>query len=90
MATTQAVDEQVLQVLAQVTGSDQARADPDLPLYQSGALDSFGTISLVVALEEAFGLEISPAELDVDAWATPRLLIADVERRLAARASAKR
>ena len=32
---------------------------------------------------QAFGLTISPAEFDKDAWATPRAMVADIERRVA-------
>jgi acyl carrier protein len=37
-----------------------------------------------VRFEEAFGLSISPAELDKQAWSTPRALVADIAQRLAA------
>jgi acyl carrier protein len=36
----------------------------------------------MVAFEDAFGLVISPAELDRANWSTPRSLIADIARRL--------
>jgi hypothetical protein len=32
-----------------------------------------------VAFEDAFGLVISPAEFDRDAWATPQMLVAEIE-----------
>jgi D-alanine--poly(phosphoribitol) ligase subunit 2 len=73
----------VLGILAEVTETEKVRKDLDLPLYGSGVLDSLGTVSLLVALERDLGLSISPADLDPTAWATPRLVIADVERRLA-------
>ena len=57
-------------------------------LYSSGLLDSLATVSLIVAFEEAFGLVISPAEFDRDAWGTPQMLVADIERRLAEGAAA--
>lgn len=82
------VGERALAILRQVTGDAEVLADPDLPLYTSGLLDSLATVSLIVAFEENFGLTISPAEFDREAWATPRALVADIERRLSHGSSA--
>jgi D-alanine--poly(phosphoribitol) ligase subunit 2 len=73
---------QILEVLQEVSGSGEVRRNPDLPLYRSGLLDSLGTVSLMAAFAERFGLEISPAEFDAELWATPALLVADIQRRL--------
>jgi D-alanine--poly(phosphoribitol) ligase subunit 2 len=78
----EAVTQRTLEILRDVTGDGDVLSDPDLPLYTSGLLDSLGTVSLMVAFEEAFGVTISPAEFDKDAWATPRAIVADIERRL--------
>lgn len=75
----------ILAILREVSGDDGVLADPDLPLYADGVLDSLATVSLIAAFEEAFGLRISPAAFDRAAWSTPRALVADVERRLATR-----
>ena len=83
MDSRQNVHERVLDILSQVSASEDVRTQPDLPLYASGLLDSLGTVTLMVELGEALGMTISPAEFDVDAWATPRKLLADVDRRLA-------
>ena len=77
-----AVADQALEILREVAGDDEAVRDLDVPLFASGLVDSFGVVRLMVAFEDAFGLVISPAELDREAWATPRALIADIQRRL--------
>jgi D-alanine--poly(phosphoribitol) ligase subunit 2 len=79
-----AVGQRTLDILREVTGEREVLTDPDLPLYASGLLDSLATVTLMVAFEEAFGLTISPAEFDKGAWATPRAVVADIERRLEA------
>ena len=76
------VGERTLEILRGVTGGDEAVRDLDLPLLASGQLDSLGLVTLMAALQEAFGIVISPADFDKQAWATARSLIADVERRL--------
>ena len=80
---TNDVGRRAAEILREVTGDADVFADPDVPLYGSGLLDSLATVTLLVALEEAFGLRISPAELDKEAWSTPRALVADIERRVA-------
>ena len=73
----------ILEILLQVTGDDAVLSDPDVQLFESGLLDSLGVVTLLVSFEEAFGVSISPSELDREAWATPGRLVADVEGRLA-------
>jgi D-alanine--poly(phosphoribitol) ligase subunit 2 len=78
-----AVGGRALGILREVTGDGEVLADLDVPLYASGLLDSFATVTLIAAFEDAFGLTISPAEFDRAAWSTPRALVADLERRVA-------
>jgi D-alanine--poly(phosphoribitol) ligase subunit 2 len=77
------VRDRTLALLRDATGDGEAIADPEAPLLASGLLDSLAIVSLMVALEETFGITISPADFDREAWSTPRALVADVERRLA-------
>jgi len=76
--------DRILDVLADVAETDEVRAQPDLALYDLQVLDSMKTVQLIVELGQQLGVEISPAEFDRDAWATPAKLVADVQRRLTA------
>jgi D-alanine--poly(phosphoribitol) ligase subunit 2 len=76
--------EKILGILAEVAETDEVRSQPDLALYDLQILDSMKTVQLIVALGQEIGVEISPAEFEREAWATPRLLVADVLRRLIA------
>ena len=76
--------EQVLSVLATVVDSDEVVRNPDLPLYDLQLLDSLKTVELIVNLAERFQVDISPAEVERQQWATPRKIIAYMEQRLAA------
>jgi D-alanine--poly(phosphoribitol) ligase subunit 2 len=82
MAT--AIHDQVIEVLARVSDTEEVRANPDLALSDLRILDSMKTGELIVALQQELNVEISPAEFDRDAWATPAKMVADVEKRLAA------
>ena len=75
---------QILDVLASVAETEEVRTQPDLALYDLQVLDSMKTVELIVALGREVGVEVSPAEFDREAWATPRKLVEDVQRRLAA------
>ena len=74
--------QQVLQLLASVTETDEVHTSLELPLYESQLLDSIKTVELMIRIEEEFGLKISPAEFERESWETPRKIIADVERRV--------
>ncbi len=75
------VAQKTLEILSEVTGTDTVKREPDVQLYDGGLMDSMTTVQLIAALSEQFNLEISPAEFDREAWATPRLLVADIQRR---------
>ena len=82
MTTTDSTDK-ILTVLAEVAETDEVRTDRDLALYDLQILDSMKTVQLIVALGEQLGVEISPAEFEREAWATPAKFIADIRQRLA-------
>jgi D-alanine--poly(phosphoribitol) ligase subunit 2 len=75
--------DKILEVLASVAETDEVRSNLELALYDLQILDSMKTVELIVALGREVGVEVSPAEFDREAWATPAKLVADVERRLA-------
>jgi D-alanine--poly(phosphoribitol) ligase subunit 2 len=75
--------DQILAVLARVAETDEVLKQPDLALYDLQILDSMKTVELIVALGQEVGVEVSPAEFERDAWATPAKLVADIEKRLA-------
>jgi D-alanine--poly(phosphoribitol) ligase subunit 2 len=76
------IADKVLQLLAAVAETDEVFANLDLPLYDQQVLDSMKTVELMVALEQQFGVKVSPAEFEREQWRSPRKIIADVERRL--------
>ncbi len=75
---------QILDVLARVAETDEVRTNPDLALFDLQVLDSMKTVELIVAFTGELGVEISPAEFEREAWATPRKLVEDLQNRLAA------
>ena len=82
MAT--ATNDQILDVLARIADTEEVRSNPNLALFDLQILDSMKTVELIVALQSEIGVDISPAEFDRDAWATPAKMVEDVQKRLAA------
>ncbi len=76
--------ERVLSILSGIAETDEGQRDPDLALYDLAILDSMKTVELMVALSEEFGIDISPAEFEREQWATPRRIVAYIERRITA------
>jgi len=72
----------VLDELVKITGTEEVRKNPDLALFDEDVLDSLGAVELVVALGEAFHIDLSPAQVDRKTWATPRDIVADIEKRI--------
>jgi D-alanine--poly(phosphoribitol) ligase subunit 2 len=77
-----ATSDQVLDLLARVADTAEVRTNPDLALYDLQILDSMKTVELIVAFQQEMGVEVSPAEFDRDAWATPAKMVADIQNRL--------
>jgi D-alanine--poly(phosphoribitol) ligase subunit 2 len=78
------ISDRVMDVLVGVSEIEGVRHEPDVRLYDLQILDSLKTVGLIVAFSTEFGLEISPADLDREDWATPRKIISYVERKVSA------
>jgi len=76
--------ESLLDLLADIAGTGEVRKNPQLALYDTQVLDSMRTVDLILALDEKYGIQVSPADFDRDAWATPEKLVNDVKSRQAA------
>lgn len=75
------VRETILDTLSEICGTDRIKSNPDVELFKSGLLDSFGTIELFVAIQEKLKIEISPTEVSREEWETPNKIIRYLEER---------
>ena len=78
------VAETVVGILADIAETDEVRENPDLPLFDLAILDSLKVVELMVALSDAFGVELSPSEFEREQWTTPARIVAYMERRVRA------
>lgn len=61
----------IISLLAEVCQDDVVKENPDIDLFDNGLLDSFGTVELLVQIEERFGITVPITEFDRDTWNTP-------------------
>ncbi|MEG1513182.1 MAG: D-alanine--poly(phosphoribitol) ligase subunit DltC [Raoultibacter sp.] len=76
------VEEKTLALLEEVCADDAVREERDIDLFEAGLLDSMGAIELLVGIEEEFGVEIAPTEVERDEMNTVNLIIHQIEIRL--------
>ena len=71
--------DQILDILADVTGSDEVKKDLDINIFQTGLLDSMGTVQFLLELQNQLGVNVPVSEFDRSEWDTPNKIIAKVE-----------
>nr|WP_328812214.1 D-alanine--poly(phosphoribitol) ligase subunit DltC [Paradesulfitobacterium ferrireducens] len=74
--------EKILDILAEITGSDEVIRNPEVELFDSGLLDSFGVIQLFMEINEQLQIDIAPTEVEREMWATPNKIISYLEGRV--------
>ncbi|WP_353989461.1 D-alanine--poly(phosphoribitol) ligase subunit DltC [Pediococcus argentinicus] len=70
--------ETVLSILQDLTGTDVSGAMDD-NLFDSGLLDSMGTVQLLLQLQGQLGIDVPVSEFERTEWDTPNKIIAKVE-----------
>ncbi|KRM53305.1 MULTISPECIES: D-alanine--poly(phosphoribitol) ligase subunit 2 [Ligilactobacillus] len=71
--------DQILDILADITGSDEVKKDLDVNIFQTGLLDSMGTVQLLLEFQNQLGVDVPVSEFDRSEWDTPNKIIAKVE-----------
>ena len=69
----------VLDILADLTGSDEVKTNLDTELFNSGLLDSMATVQLLLELQTQLGVDVPVSEFERSEWNTPNKIIAKVE-----------
>lgn len=75
------MEKEVLDILMEITGTDEIKEDRDINLFEDGLLDSLGMIELLVQLEEKLGIVIEPTEVDRKDIETPNKIIEYLSKR---------
>lgn len=76
------LDEQIIDLVVEISGEDEAADDLDMDLFEEDILDSMAAIELLVALKDTFGVSIAPTELEREEMNTVNKIIARVRERM--------
>lgn len=66
---------QVLAILTDLCNTEEIVENPEVLLFEEGLLDSFGTVSLLVEIEDKLGIDVTISDFDRDEWSTPNKII---------------
>lgn len=69
------MEEKVLDLLEEICEDDIVRENMDINLFEEDLLDSLAFTELLVAIEERFGVVISPSEVERSDVETPGKII---------------
>lgn len=76
------MEEKVLAILEELSGTDEVRQDRNIDLFESGLFDSLGGIELLIQIEEKIGIKLEPTEVDREDFNTPNKIIDYLSKRL--------
>lgn len=72
------MEETVLTILEDLTGSDEVRENLDVDVFEEGLMDSLATVQLLVELEGQLNITVPVSEFDRNQWNTPNKIIQQV------------
>jgi len=73
------VKKRIIEILVELTGADELFDDESIDLFDSGIMDSFTYGELLYELEDEFGVEIQPTQIEVDVWRSVERIAALVD-----------
>ncbi len=73
---------EVLNIIEEISGTDEFCDDLDMDLFEEGILDSMKAIMLIVELENAFNVSLPPSEMDRDAWNTANKIAERIKEKM--------
>ena len=73
------MEDSIFNILEEITGTDEVKANPDVNLFDEGLMDSLATVQLLVELEGQLAVQVPVSEFDRDQWNTPNKIIAQVK-----------
>ncbi|KRM90274.1 D-alanine--poly(phosphoribitol) ligase subunit DltC [Liquorilactobacillus cacaonum] len=71
--------EQIIEILQDLTGSEEVAKNLDVNLFDTGLLDSMATVQLLLELQSQCNIDVPVSEFERSEWETPNKIIAKVE-----------
>ena len=72
---------QVIELVAEVCQDEVVKENLDIDIFESALLDSFGTVQLLVLIEDRFKIMVPITEFDRDSWSTPNKIALQLDAR---------
>lgn len=69
------MEEAIMKILNNICGAGEGELEPDMDLFESELLDSFGVVQLIVELEEQLHVSLDIGMLTREEIATPARII---------------
>jgi D-alanine--poly(phosphoribitol) ligase subunit 2 len=70
--------EKIIDILEEITGTDEVRENKSVDLFEEGLMDSMATVELLVEIEGQLGIQVPVSEFDREQWNTPEKIITQV------------
>lgn len=74
--------EELINLIAEICEEDEIITNPDMDIVGADLLDSMAFAELLVAIEDEFGVVISPSEVDRKVLNTPEKIVSFVMERM--------
>lgn len=71
--------DKIIEILKDVTPDPNAEIEEDTELIESGVIDSFDTVSLILELNDEFGIDIGVEDILPENFETPKTILELVE-----------
>lgn len=76
------MEEQLLNIIAELAEDDVVKENLDVDLFDTGLIDSMAFIELLVEIDSTFNVKISPSEIDRTMMNTPKKIIEMIKSRM--------
>lgn len=73
------IEETVLDILEEITGTDEVKENRAVDLFEEGLMDSLATVQLLVEIDGQLNVQVPVSEFDRDLWNTPNKVIEQVK-----------
>lgn len=74
--------DKILDIIENICGDEIVRENPDINLLEEELIDSLDYVSLLIDIQEEFGVEFSPSEFTREEMDTPNKIIKTLSSRL--------
>lgn len=68
-------EQEVIEIIAEICQDDVVKENLDIKLFEEGLLDSFGTVEMLVEIENRLNIQVPITEFDREEWDTPNTII---------------